>query len=97
MNDISSIPSVSAPVFARAAVSVADHPETRFSAADGDSLELSELGALLADLRPSTAPNAIRVGELRAAIQDGDYETPEKLARVVDRLHAWLTRPAQCS
>lgn len=50
-----------------------------------DQLEISETGQLLSSLHDSTI-RADRVAELRQAIAEGNYETPDKIEATVDRL-----------
>ncbi len=51
-----------------------------------DRLEISETGRLLSSLGPDSPVRVDRVAEIRQAIADGTYETPEKLEITVDRL-----------
>jgi negative regulator of flagellin synthesis FlgM len=52
----------------------------------GDRLEISETGQILSNLAPASTIRADRVAQIRQAIADGTYETPEKIELTVDRL-----------
>lgn len=52
----------------------------------GDRLEISETGQMLSSLSPDSKIRADRVAEIRQAIADGSYETPDKIDTTVDRL-----------
>ena len=51
-----------------------------------DQLEISETGQLLSSLGAGAGIRADKVAEIRQAIADGTYETPDKLELTVDRL-----------
>ncbi len=55
-------------------------------AAAVDHLELSDVAQILAKLPVNTSIRAEKVARIREAIQEGTYETPDKLERVLDRL-----------
>jgi anti-sigma28 factor (negative regulator of flagellin synthesis) len=64
-------------------------PAAKTSAASAqpcDHLELSDVAMILARLAPQEPIRADKVAEIRAAIEDGTYETPEKLNYTMDRL-----------
>lgn len=52
----------------------------------GDSLELSETAQIIGRLPGLTPPRAEKIAQIRQAIQDGAYETPERLEGTLDRL-----------
>jgi anti-sigma28 factor (negative regulator of flagellin synthesis) len=82
MNELSSISPTGTLVLtvpARAA-STASAPELP------DQLELSDVAQILARLPLSTEIRAEKVAQVRQAIQDGTYESPDKLAYTIDRL-----------
>jgi flagellar biosynthesis anti-sigma factor FlgM len=51
-----------------------------------DRLEISETGQILSSLQPDSVIRADRVAQIRQAIADGTYETPDKIDLTVDRL-----------
>lgn len=51
-----------------------------------DQLEISETGQILSSLPPDSAIRADRVAQIRQAIAEGIYETPEKIDQTVGRL-----------
>ena len=51
-----------------------------------DQVDISETGQLLSTLTPGADIRADKVAEVREAIQNGTYETPEKIEATVDRL-----------
>jgi len=56
------------------------------SANPADELQLSTAGQLASLLNDVPDVRQDRVSQLRAAIQSGTYETPERLSGAVDRL-----------
>ncbi len=64
----------------------------RSPAAAGDRVELSDHATLLDRLRRLTGVRTDLVSSVRRAIEDGSYETPQKLdaaiARLLERLRA---------
>lgn len=52
----------------------------------GDRLEISEVARLLDKLASVPDIRMDRVAELRALILSGQYETPEKIARTVEKI-----------
>ncbi len=59
---------------------------TSNSAAPSDDLQLSEAGKLASQLSDIPAIRQDRVNALRAAIQSGTYETPERLGGAINGL-----------
>lgn len=51
-----------------------------------DSLELSDIAQVLGRLPVSTPIRTEKVARIREAIQNGTYETPERIDATVDRL-----------
>lgn len=51
-----------------------------------DRLEISDTGQILSTMAPDSSIRADRVAEIRQAIANGTYETPEKIDITVDRL-----------
>ncbi len=51
-----------------------------------DRVEISEMGQMLSTLEPETDIRVDKVTEIREAILNGTYETPEKIDITVDRL-----------
>jgi len=51
-----------------------------------DQLEISETGQILSSLGTDAPIRAELVAEIRQAIAEGTYETPDKIALTVDRL-----------
>lgn len=51
-----------------------------------DQLEISETGQILSALRSDSPVRADRVAEIRRAIAEGTYETPDKIELTIDRL-----------
>jgi negative regulator of flagellin synthesis FlgM len=54
--------------------------------APGDRLEISETGQLLSNLGGDATIRGDKVAQIRQAIADGAYESPEKIEVTVDRL-----------
>jgi anti-sigma28 factor (negative regulator of flagellin synthesis) len=55
-----------------------------------DRLEISETGQILSSMGTEAPIRAQRVAEIRRAIAEGTYETPDKIALTVDRLFETL-------
>lgn len=51
-----------------------------------DRVEISETGQILSTLDTDSPIRAERVAQIRQAIADGTYETPDKLELTIDRL-----------
>lgn len=51
-----------------------------------DEVRISSAARALGQLEPGTQIHEARLAEIRAAIADGSYETPEKLEAAVERL-----------
>ncbi len=51
-----------------------------------DEVEISSAGKMLDELQNSGSLRAERLATIKAAIDSGDYETPEKLEAALDRL-----------
>ncbi len=85
---MSDIPPIEAPVQSasvtpgRAEPLVARSPATLVA----DQVEISETGQILSTLESQASPRAERIARIREAIQNGTYETPEKIEITVDRL-----------
>ncbi|MBI3096668.1 MAG: flagellar biosynthesis anti-sigma factor FlgM [Planctomycetes bacterium] len=56
------------------------------SRAGGDNVQISEVARLLSRLQSVPDVRSDRVAEVRAAIEKGDYETPDKIRTAVDRI-----------
>ena len=56
-----------------------------------DEVQISSAASALGQIDPGMQIHEARLAEIRAAIADGSYETPEKLDVAVDRLLAALT------
>ncbi len=52
----------------------------------GDEVELSDLGELLSRVAQAPGIRPGRIAKIRSAVVAGTYETPSKIAVVVDRL-----------
>jgi hypothetical protein len=52
----------------------------------GDQLELSDVAQILGRLPSSTPSRAERISQIRQAIQDGTYDTSNKMDKTLDRL-----------
>lgn len=62
-------------------------PDSRSAGLErGDGLELSELGKLLSEMVDTPGIHLARIARIRTAIDTGTYETPAKIAAVVDGL-----------
>lgn len=61
-------------------------PQTTRSTAVSDQLELSEAGQIAARMSDIPDIRADRVASIRAAIQNGTYETADKLSGAIDAL-----------
>jgi flagellar biosynthesis anti-sigma factor FlgM len=59
---------------------------TGYSAAAADDLQLSDAGQLASQLSEIPDIRQDRVSALRAAIQSGTYETPERLSGAINGL-----------
>jgi anti-sigma28 factor (negative regulator of flagellin synthesis) len=64
----------------------ADEPASRAMAASEDRVEISETGQILATLENPSDIRADRVAAVREAIQNGTYETSDKIEATVNRL-----------
>jgi negative regulator of flagellin synthesis FlgM len=51
-----------------------------------DEVEISSVGKILDDLTQSSEVRAERLAQIKAAIEAGTYETPEKLEAAVEKL-----------
>lgn len=69
----------------------AEEPAFRAAPAPVDSVEISEAGQILATLANPAEIRAERVAAIREAIQNGTYESPDKIDATVDRLLQILT------
>ncbi|MSR59903.1 MAG: flagellar biosynthesis anti-sigma factor FlgM [Planctomycetaceae bacterium] len=70
---------------------VAPAPAAGQAAATGpvavrDEVEISAVGRILDDASRTTGVREQRLAEIKAAIDEGSYETPEKLEIALDRL-----------
>lgn len=59
-------------------------PPAEMTQAPGDQVQISDLARLKALLRNVPEMRVDRIAELRAQIEAGTYETPEKLDAIVD-------------
>jgi anti-sigma28 factor (negative regulator of flagellin synthesis) len=55
-----------------------------------DEVQISSAARALGQIDPGSQIHEARLAEIRAAIAEGTYETPEKLAAAVERLLAAL-------
>lgn len=55
-----------------------------------DTVEISEAGQLLSTLEAGAGGRADRIAQIRQAINDGTYETEDKIEATVERLMAVL-------
>ena len=62
-----------------------------------DRVEISEMGQMLSTLEPETDIRVEKVTEIREAILNGTYETPEKIDITVDHLWEILRQPEALS
>ncbi len=95
MNEISGVNRLlSFPFVLHRTPAVTTHPAARTVSPNArDFVELSELGSLLADLNDNTLPQLSRIVDIRSAIERGDYESDDKLERVIDRVFDELVAP----
>ena len=85
MNDIppiSSVEQVTSAMSTRTAKSVPETSEPRVD----DRVEISDAAQRLSKLGNSSRIRVEKVAEIRRQIQQGTYETPERLEATVDRL-----------
>jgi anti-sigma28 factor (negative regulator of flagellin synthesis) len=61
--------------------------------APADQVEISQLGRMLDDAARSAGVREQRLAQIKAAIEAGSYETPEKLQVALDRLLAQIDSP----
>ncbi len=71
----------------------ANKPEAKRPDLVMDRVEISEMGQMLSTLEPETDIRVDKVTEIREAILNGTYETPEKIDITVDRLWDVLRQP----
>lgn len=69
----------------RPASDVAPTSETK-PVGRSDEVEISPAGKMLDQLHQTSALRADRLDQIRAAIEAGEYETPEKLEAAVEKL-----------
>ncbi len=55
-------------------------------AAPRDEVEISSVGKMLDELSPSSEVRSERLAQIKAAIEAGTYETPEKLEAALEKL-----------
>ncbi len=67
------------------ATEVARPAETK-PIATNDEVEISPAGKMLEELSNSGEVRAERLAQIKAAIESGDYETPEKLQAAVSKM-----------
>ena len=68
-------------------------PESKRPDSPTDRVEISEIGQMLSTLEPETDIRVEKVTEIREAILNGTYETPDKIDATVDRLWDILRQP----
>lgn len=61
-------------------------PPNSVSPAGGDNVQISEVARLLSRLQSVPDVRSDRVAEVRAAIEKGSYDTPDKVKTAVDRI-----------
>ncbi|RME40785.1 MAG: flagellar biosynthesis anti-sigma factor FlgM [Planctomycetota bacterium] len=88
LNIVNVYPPVSAPRLAAAPKTLP--PPT--PAADGgeDRVEISPLGRAMAEAAQSSSLRLARIRAIRAEIENGTYETPERIAETARRLLKFL-------
>ncbi len=86
MNDVSPIDGMASSFTLREFTNLASGRREDGGVALTDRVEISELAALLGRLAELPEERARKVVDLRNAIQNGTYETPEKLDVASDRL-----------
>lgn len=93
MNDINSIGTLALSTTLREFANQTEHrSDTRNTAVIEDSVEISDLASFLSRLAELPEARARRIVDVRNAIQNDTYETPEKLDVATDRLLAALSR-----
>ncbi|HUU82852.1 MAG TPA: flagellar biosynthesis anti-sigma factor FlgM [Phycisphaerae bacterium] len=91
MNDISNINGVfQQPPSSVARRVVAELPSETGRQALDDEVEISDVGALLSRARELPEVRLDRISRLKAEIDSGTFETPERLEGTVERLLAEL-------
>jgi anti-sigma28 factor (negative regulator of flagellin synthesis) len=91
MNDVSPLDGLASSFTLREFTDLASHRRQEGGVALTDRVEISELAALLSRLAELPEDRARKVVDIRNAIQNGTYETDEKLDIVSDRLLEDLT------
>lgn len=86
--DVNAIGSVqrTAPVNHTQQSAVTQKQQTTRLSAPQDELEISEAARMLGDMQSNQDLRAERLAQIKAAINDGTYETDEKLGIAVDQL-----------
>jgi negative regulator of flagellin synthesis FlgM len=74
------------PIYPRLAAFSLDAGETVHAGAVRDQLEISPLGQMLDGIGQLAEIRYERISEIRAQIESGSYESPEKLELALDRL-----------
>lgn len=97
MNDINSIGTLALSTTLREFANQTDYrSDTRNTAVIEDRVEISDLASFLSRLAELPEARARRIVDVRNAIQNDTYETPEKLSVATDRLLAALSRKTPC-
>jgi negative regulator of flagellin synthesis FlgM len=76
----------SAPIGRTAPSSASEKPAAATPAAPRDEVEISSLGRMLDDASRTPGVREQRLAQIKAAIEAGTYETPEKLQLALDRM-----------
>lgn len=61
-------------------------PSNSVSSASGDHVQISEVARLLSRLQSVPDVRSERISEVRAAIEKGNYDTPDKVKTAVNRI-----------
>lgn len=76
----------SAPIGRTAPAAGNEKPAAASPAAPRDEVEISSLGRMLDDASRTPGVREQRLAQIKAAIEAGTYETPEKLQLALDRM-----------
>jgi flagellar biosynthesis anti-sigma factor FlgM len=94
MSDIPPINNVARPV-ETSTRQVDKKPNQGQSNASTDRVEISQMAQTLSTLEPNTEIRVDKVAALKEAINNGTYETEDKINATVDRLLDVLRKPAE--
>jgi negative regulator of flagellin synthesis FlgM len=94
MSDIPPINNVARPV-ETSTRRVEKKPTQDQSYPSADRVEISQMAQALSTLEPNTDIRVDKVAAIKEAIENGTYETEEKVSATVDRLLDVLRKPAE--